>query len=124
MQVPSSDRVRRYELTYLIPGSFTSDLVTQTQNAVDAALKKHQSTVVSKDEWGKKSLAYPIKHVAKRETEATYVHLVLEMSADKVAGLDSDLHLNQQVLRYLLIIEEKQQPMPVTSAQAGEEEKE
>lgn len=116
MQVPKSDRVRRYELTYLVPGSFTSDLVSQTQSAVDASLKKHQFASISKEEWGKKALAYPIKHGSKRETEATYMHQIVEAHSDKVAALDAELRLNQNLMRYLLVIEEKVVATPAAAA--------
>lgn len=116
MQIPATQRIRRYELTILVPGSFASDKITEARNSVAALLKKHGFTTVSQDEWGKKGLAYPIKHASKKEVEASYFHMLIEASSEKVSPLDTDLKLNQHVMRYLLVLEEKQQPMPASAA--------
>jgi len=55
--------------------------------------------VLQEDNWGKKTLAYPIK----KETSGYYYLLTFEIGPEKVSQLDNILKLNENIIRYLLI---------------------
>ncbi len=104
MQIPHDIRVKKYELTYLISPQLTSDEVRVIAAAIEKSVKRFEGKIVSQEEWGKKQLAYTIKHSSKRYTEAVYKHLVLQFETKNVLEFEKELHLNQHLLRYLLVI--------------------
>lgn len=107
MKYPAAERSRSYELTFLIPGDRTSVQVTAIETAIKRLAKKHSVNVVSEEDWGKRELAYQIKHSGKSHNEAYYRHMVLESDPANVTALEKDLYLNADVMRHLLVLAEK-----------------
>lgn len=107
MKYPAAEKSRSYELTYLIPGDRTSVQVTSVETALKRLLKKHSVSVVSEEDWGKRELAYTVKHGGERQTEAHYKHLVLEADPAHVKSFENELYLNTDVMRHLMVLAEK-----------------
>jgi small subunit ribosomal protein S6 len=116
MQIPKSDRSRSYELTYLVPGSLTSDKVGEVQAIVDKLLKKNGCKQSKVEEWGKKTMAYSIKNQGKKEVDAVYFHVLFDAPTQAVAELSRDLRLSQTVMRFLVVLAEKDEPTTEISA--------
>ena len=106
IELIDSPQVRRYELTYLIPVSLTSGEASQTHQAVTDLVKKYEGTVIAQEDWGKKDLAYAIRHASSDQREAVYTHLLVELPASNVQGLERDLRLQSHLMRYLLVLAE------------------
>jgi len=91
--------MRKYELTVILPPSFSK----KEQDGLASDVKKEVGQVGGKmgkqDLWGKKELAYPIK----KNTEGIFVIFPFEAPADKIKELEAKLRLNEQLLRYLLL---------------------
>lgn len=104
MKLVEDKRIRNYELTYLLAESLTSSEVATAKSAVEALLKKHSIKILSKEDWEKKYLAYPIKYKSKKQYEAYYIHLVLEANAVEMPKFEKDLFLNQDVIRHLVVV--------------------
>ncbi len=60
---------------------------------------KKNITVEKEDLWGERVLAYPIK----RQTSGFYAHFEIQSDPKDIKGLDKNLRLDEDVLRYLLI---------------------
>lgn len=84
----------KYEMLYLLNNDLTDE-------AKDAEIAKYEGivtsmggSVASTDKWGTKKTAYPIRF----KTEAYYVLMTFEASAevvgelDRVAGIDADVY--------------------------------
>lgn len=106
MELVKDKRVRKYELTYLLPGVLTSAEATQAKEVIVALLKKNKITIVSQEDWGKRELAYPIKYKSKKQNEAYYTHMVLEAESSDMPKFENDLYLKQEVIRHLIVIAE------------------
>ncbi len=104
IEVIQPAKVRQYELTYLVPGSFSKSEVSKVNEAVQKLLKKHSIKVLSEEDWGKKELAYPIKYKSKKHYEAFYTHLVLETEASNINKFESGLRLVQEIFRHLIVL--------------------
>lgn len=115
MKIPADTRIRQYELTYILPASYTSDEAAKIHTKIASAIDKLKGSLVSQEDWGKRELAYKIKHAGKSYTEGVYTHLVVELDRQHVASLERELMLNQQLLRYLLVIAE---PTPVMATKS------
>lgn len=107
--MPTGTVQRTYELTYLVPATITDAEVSKIKDSVAALVKKHKGEVVTTEEWGKKKLAYRIKHGGTVHTEAHYVHLVLHFSTDKVSAFEKDVYLMTSLLRHLLVLGEEKE---------------
>jgi small subunit ribosomal protein S6 len=95
---------RAYLLTYLLPSSLTETEVKAHQDTLAALLKKHKGSVTQLEEWGKRRLAYKIKHAGKWYTDAYYLHYLIEMEASHLAAFGKDVHLQSQIMRHLLTV--------------------
>jgi ribosomal protein S6 len=104
------ETVRTYELTYLLPGSMTDNEVAQARAEIETLLQKHKVTIVKNDDWGRKQMAYVIKHGGQKHVDAVYTHLVLEIPSLKASLIDRDVQLSAKVVRHLLIVSEGQTP--------------
>ena len=106
MRVIQPAKIRQYELTYLIPGSFSKSEVSRVSEEVKKLLKKHSIKVLSEDDWGKRDLAYPIKYQSKKNYEAFYTHLGLEADAENIGEFEKGLRLIQEIIRQLIVLAE------------------
>ena len=121
MQIPQDKRVRQYELTYLVPATLTSDEVNQVDAAIEKLVKKHKGTVISKEDWGKRTLAYTILTAGKRHTEAVYKFCVLEFETSNTDAFEKDVYLNQSIIRHLMIIAQPMTAKPSEAVQSRDE---
>ncbi len=95
---------RKYEVLVLLSP-------TLEQNNLDKIVKDIESkmggTIVKKEEWGKKKLAYQIQH----HDEATYVLYYVETTPDKIVDLKEYIAINKkEILRPLILMHEKAWP--------------
>jgi small subunit ribosomal protein S6 len=88
-----------YELGLVL----TPDLEDQAREAFLGELKQllagHGASVVKEDVWGKRTLAYPIRH----KREGYYLFWQFEGPGSAVAPLEYKLRLSDEVLRYLTL---------------------
>lgn len=122
MKIPADARMRQYELTYVLPASYTSDESGKVHTKIADTLAKFKGKIVSKEDWGKLEFAYKIKHSGKTYTEGVYTHLVIELDRKHMPELERTLMLNQQLLRYLMVIAEPTPVMPARRPAAPVEE--
>lgn len=104
MKIAKSGDERTYELTFLLPADLETSALTEQFDQVKNQLKKSKAKILSEEEWGKKELAYAIKHAGKKHHEAVYYHWQIEMPSQQAQALDKYLNLNPQVIRHLLVV--------------------
>ena len=88
-----------YELTIIVRPDASDE---ETENAVEAVgryVTDKGGSVVGVDSWGKRRLAYPIKHSA----EGTYVLTRFRLRPEHNRELESNLRISEDVIRHLLI---------------------
>ena len=104
-----------YELTVLFHPDLEIDL-EKPLTKVEKIIADNGGTVVKKDNWGKKKLAYQIV----KQDFAVYVLFevsVAPASANKIQGL---LNITDEVIRYLMV--EKDPKAPTAEDKASESE--
>jgi small subunit ribosomal protein S6 len=85
------------------------------KSRVEESLSGAGATIKSRDEWGKRKLAYPIAG----QTFGIYIFYVIEVAGDRVADIKQALQLNEEVIRHMVVTyEANAQP------RAGEDEEE
>jgi|TARA_Y100000816_G_C26047674_1_gene549111 small subunit ribosomal protein S6 len=76
----------------------TSDLALELKNHEDI-LGELNGSVIYKESWGLRNLAYPIKENKK----AFYEFMNIEIPNENIDNLNAKLNLNENVIRYLSI---------------------
>lgn len=104
MKIPAKKVVRRYELTYLLSVSYTETEMQAFREGVEAILTKNGATIESTEDWGKKELAYDIKFKQNMQSEAVYVHVVFVAKPESIKGIELQLKLDADLMRYLLVV--------------------
>lgn len=88
-----------YELVFIISPEVVDENLDATIGTVSQFITGKEGTVSDVDQWGKKRLAYPIKHFA----EGTYVLVRFAMEPQHNKELETNLKISEDILRHLLI---------------------
>jgi small subunit ribosomal protein S6 len=102
------DQTRVYELTYLLTPTLTESEATAAKKAVDALVAKFGGKMVKTEDWGKRELAYKIRHSGQRQGEAYYTHLVIEFEPRKAFEFEKELYLQDEIMRHLVVLSDVQ----------------
>jgi small subunit ribosomal protein S6 len=106
--MPPAKRVaadlRRYELMVILDPDLEERTVGPSLDQMLGVVRQAGGTVESLDLWGRRRLAYEIKHKA----EGIYAIADLSATPEAVAELDRQLRLNEVVLRTKVIRPDQQ----------------
>ncbi len=91
--------MNNYELTVIISPDIAEENLPQTIDSLTQLINKSKGQVTQTDQWGRRKLAYPIRH----HGEGNYVILKVELDPSKAAELEGNLNISEAFLRHLLI---------------------
>jgi small subunit ribosomal protein S6 len=119
MTITAEKQVRVYEVTYLLLASFTDSEVSTIQEQIHKLITKSQGKLVSSENWGKKKLAYKIRHKGKYEDQAIYVHEIVELDSQEAPQFEHQLHLNTEIMRYLMVKVDQKKSKPAVKKEVS-----
>ena len=88
-----------YELTYIIRPDVPTTQVDAVANKVTDLVKKHKGKVIKAEQWGLRTLAYPI-HKHKR---GYYTHLGITLPGEGVPEVEHQLKLAEDIIRFMTV---------------------
>ena len=91
--------LRDYELTIVIAPETSEEKLEASIESISRYVTDRGGTVDDVKRWGKRKLAYPIKHFI----EGYYVLLQFKMRSMDGRELENNLRISEEVLRHLLI---------------------
>jgi small subunit ribosomal protein S6 len=91
--------LHQYELTVVISPDVAEEGIPDAIEKITRFISQRGGSVTAVDRWGRKKLAYPIKHYA----EGDYVVARVELEPSKIGELESNLRLAEEFLRHLLV---------------------
>ena len=94
-----------YELVYIARPTTDEQALAALRDRVDKLISTSGGSIVKRDDWGKRSLAYPIL----KFTEGFYSVLQFDMPPTGISELERSLGLTEQLLRYLVV---RSEPTP------------
>ena len=105
METPKAEdkTLREYELVYILSPQLEAETLDAAVAKVNQYATGEGGVIASENRWGKRKLAYPIKHFQ----EGTYIMAKLKMKPAYTKELESNLRITEDVLRYLLVKVEK-----------------
>lgn len=89
--------MNQYEVAVLYHPDLEIDL-GKASKRVEKIFADNGGKIVNTDSWGKRKLAYPIKH----NEYAVYVFYTVELPAENVQKLESTLNITDEVIRFLI----------------------
>ena len=88
-----------YELVLIISPEVGDEALDATIDNVSKFIPASGGTISNVERWGKKRLAYPIKHF----TEGSYVLTQFKLKPALSKEFEANLQISEEVLRHLLI---------------------
>jgi small subunit ribosomal protein S6 len=88
-----------YELVFIVTPDVADDALEPVINNVTQFIIGKGGTVSEVTQWGRKKLAYPIKHVL----EGNYILIKFKLDPSANKELETNLKIAEKIIRYLLI---------------------
>jgi len=102
--------LRDYEVLYIVRADLDDDKVQDAVKRVNTRIERSGGTVDRTNLWGKRKLAYEVKH----QKEGSYVLQDFQLAPERVPELESSLKITEEVLRHL-IVRKPEKAAPVTA---------
>ena len=91
---------RNYEAMFILENNAASADFEATAGKVDEILEKHGATLVQKEKWDERKLAYEIRG----HRRGTYYLVYFTSGPSSLDAMTEDLHLTEVVLRHMFIV--------------------
>jgi small subunit ribosomal protein S6 len=98
--------VPRYEMLMMFKTNFEADSMDTLVVAIEKALDAHQAKMLRGDKMGRKKIA----HLIGKHKEALMAVVGFDMAADQVSSLSRMLRLNEDLLRFMIVRNDKLDP--------------
>ena len=93
------NQLRDYELVLIISPEVVDEALDTTLDKVSQFITGKGGIISNTERWGKRKLAYPIKHFI----EGSYVLTQFKFKPTSSKELEANLKISEEVLRHLLI---------------------
>jgi small subunit ribosomal protein S6 len=94
-----TEPVRNYELVIIFRPELTKEKVDAGVEHVTKTVTERGGSITVIETWGKRKLAYPIKHQA----EGIYTLIKFGAGSQVTKKINADLRISEDVLRHLVI---------------------
>ena len=95
-----NNRMKSYELTYLISSELSEEEAIQLQAKITSFILQEEEGILVKEKLPfKKKLAYPVK----KQSQAYITVINFQLPSEKLIDLEKKLKLENQILRYLIL---------------------
>ncbi len=91
--------MRDYEVLYIVRADLDDDNVQDAVKRVNTLIERSGGTPDGTNLWGKRKLAYDVKH----QKEGSYVLQDFHLDPDRVPELEASLKITEEVLRHLIV---------------------
>lgn len=108
--------MKSYELAFLISGNLSEEEAKQFQDKVTSLIQTEGGILADRGTILKKKLAYPIK----KQIQVFLAILTFQLEPIKLFPLEKKLKLENQILRYLILIKRPVKEMPVRRKKVSE----
>ncbi len=111
---------RLYEVVYIFDSALEEEAINERLTRFHALLQRPEGEPPQVNHWGKRSLAYPIN----RHETGYYVVAKFDAEPTALPEFERAIKLDEGVLRFLVVVNEGAQPVPVTAGKSEEEDDE
>jgi small subunit ribosomal protein S6 len=111
---------RQYEVVYIFDSALEETAINERLARFHTLIQQSGAEPPQVSHWGKRTLAYPVK---KHET-GYYVVAKFDAAATALPEFERAIKLDEGVLRFLVVVSEGAQPVPVAAVKSDEEDDE
>lgn len=94
-----AENLRNYELVFVVRPDVTDDNLGNLVDKVGQLVTSRGGTISGIERWGKRKLAYPIKHY----TEGIYILGRFKLKAAASKEIETNLQITEEIIRYLIV---------------------
>ena len=98
-KVDAQEKLNEYELTVILRPELSEEKLTTAIENVKKFFTGKGGVISDTKSWGKRRLAYPIKHSA----EGNYILFKFTIKPNQNRELETNLRISEEVLRHLLV---------------------
>ncbi|HKC20732.1 MAG TPA: 30S ribosomal protein S6 [Candidatus Dormibacteraeota bacterium] len=91
--------MRDYEVLYIVRADLDDEKVQDAVKRVNTLIQRSGGTAERTNVWGKRKLAYEVKH----QKDGAYVLQDFTLDPERVPELESSLKITEEVLRHLIV---------------------
>jgi len=95
--------VREYEIVYVIKPDLSDEERAEKIARIHSLITDHNGEIEDTDDWGKRVLAYEIKHYS----EGYYGLTKFRLPPESVAAVEERLNIDEDLLRYQIVARTK-----------------
>jgi len=92
-----------YELLYIVSNKYTEQEAFSVSEKIEKLIKDSDGDVTYKENWGKKKLAYPIKHF----NHGYYFLIEFDLVGSKLNWVDTETKHMSEILRHQIVTKSK-----------------
>jgi len=98
-----TSEIPHYELLYIVSNKYSENELAPIIDKVRKMINDQGGNITFSEEWGKKRLAYPIKHFR----YGYYILIEFDLNGEKLAKVDRILRLANEILRHQIVNKKK-----------------
>jgi small subunit ribosomal protein S6 len=106
----------KYDVIYILDPNSTVEEQTVVSAKVEQVVAESKGTILKKEEWGKRRLAYLVQ----KHRDGHYVFFHVQVSTEAVAELSRNLRLLEKVIKFMIVKDTishlKPRPKPIRKA--------
>ena len=91
--------MRRYETLFIVQVDLPDDELSNLIERYSSIITAFKGTVVKTEKWGKRKLAYPIKHF----NEGYYILGKFRIRPSATKEIEANLLISEEIIRFLLV---------------------
>ena len=100
----------RYEIVFILSPQVPDDQLASSVEKVTKIISSRGGAIESVDRWGRRRLAYPIKHF----NEGNYVLARFQLDGAAISELEAQLKVSEEIIRHLVVRLDGQIAQPVS----------
>jgi len=90
---------RDYELVFVVQPDIADENLDPIVEKVSQLITSRGGSIVESDRWGKRKLAYPIKH----SMEGNYVLIRFKLPPTSSKEIEANLQITEEIIRFLMV---------------------
>lgn len=110
--------MRDYEIVYIFDSALDRSVIDQKLERFSQLATGDGGEVTAVEHWGKRQLAYPIK----KHDNGYYVVIQFRTNPASLPEFERAIKLDEDVLRYLVVLSEGELPVPSSSRVAASDD--
>ena len=108
--------MKNFETTLLLIPDIPQKNLENISDLFEKLVLEHKGSIVGKEDWGLRDLAYKIKNFKK----AFYIFYQIEINGEKIQILKKNLSINENIIRQLFINVQKHEKLPTKLIKSAE----